>query len=189
ADSDEISAWAMEAFDQFIAPDHDQTGRQTFARSAAAEAIDSGLGRENEGFLAAGVGRIIGFVEMRGNHMAMLFVKREQHRQDMARRLLEHAPAGREGAEITMNSVNSAPSAENAYEGLGLRRRVAGSGFGDHDRKAGTRADSSGRTVGRTPRRERTLLRPVQRRRITLSPAACRFCHDCHDCQSTRETG
>lgn len=118
-DSEAISALVMAVFERCVAPDLDEEGRANFARDTTPEAVAGRLAEGSEGWLAERANRVVGVLEMRADHLKSLFVAPDCHGQGLARRLLERALAGREGAEIT---VNSSPYAMEIYEHLGFRR-------------------------------------------------------------------
>ena len=117
-DSGAISALVMGVFDEFIASDLDEAGRATFARDSTPEVFARRLASGSEGTLAEQDGALVAVLEMRGNHVKSLFVAPEGQGRGIARRLLEQALAGREGAEFT---VNSSPYAVEIYARLGFR--------------------------------------------------------------------
>lgn len=109
-------------FEEFEAPDYCQEGIKTFrdfiARSSIMEQFQDGTMQfwgcfDNE--------KIIGLIATRGqNHISLLFVDKDYHRQGVAtalfHTLLEHC-RNESAHEIT---VNSSPYAVNVYHKLGF---------------------------------------------------------------------
>ena len=116
-DAAEIAALIVGAFQTFIAPDYGEEGQTTFARFAAAEAIVGRLAADSGGWVASRAGEIVGYIEMLGDHISLLFVRADLNDAGIAGGLLKRILGVRCGARVT---VNSSPYARPMYERLGF---------------------------------------------------------------------
>lgn len=112
-------------FDEFEAPDYSEEGQKEFKNFIQKESI-SKLLKNNQlimwGYLKDN--QLIGIVAVRPpNHIALLFVDKNYHRQGIARLLfataVEQIKTTTSYQEIT---VNSSPYAEMAYKHLGFTK-------------------------------------------------------------------
>lgn len=117
-DLTEVAALIEAAFAAGIAPHYRDEGCATFRHFATVERICARLSDESEGWLAADSDdAIVGYVEMTGDHVRMLFTRPDQQRRGIGRRLLEHALGRRPNRDIT---VNSAPNSDGFYRQMGF---------------------------------------------------------------------
>ena len=108
------------AFEQFVAPGYAREGILEFYKFANPLAISRRL-QENL-LLSAKMpdGRIVGMIEVKNlNHISLLFVHPQQHKQGIARQLVSRAETIC-GPHTTLE-VNASPYAVPAYERLGFR--------------------------------------------------------------------
>lgn len=106
-------------FTRSIASQYRLEGRRTFLAYAEETALRSRLELGHAETLVAEHPRdgLVGCIELRGNHVSLLFVAHDHQRRGIARTLLQQALATRGDAEIT---VHAAPSSRAAYERLGF---------------------------------------------------------------------
>lgn len=116
-DSARIAELVEAGFAVAIAPHYGAQGCQTFRRFAAADAIAARLAAGNLAWVAVLDGGIVGYVEMDGDHMRMMFVDPRHQRRGLGRTLMERVLEGREGRTVT---VNSAPGADAFYRHMGF---------------------------------------------------------------------
>lgn len=112
------------AFEQFVAPGYSREGILEFYKFANPLAISRRL-KENL-LLSAKIsdGRIAGIIEVKNlNHISLLFVLPEYHRQGIARQLVNRAEAIC-GPHAALE-VNASPYAVPVYERLGFRAQSA----------------------------------------------------------------
>lgn len=113
-----IAALIERGFAAFVAPDTTEAGRSIFRAVASGESIAHRLGAGDLCLTAVQDDRVVGFLEMtRRDHIVLLFVDADLHRQGIARRLLETTLPQCKGSAIT---VNAAPGAISAYRALGF---------------------------------------------------------------------
>jgi len=119
----EVSRVILGSFEEFIAPESTEHGREEFRRYVEPTALAQRI-RADHFILVADVdGRIGGMIEVRqNNHIALLFVdKRVQHRgvaRELMHQALETARSRRPGLERV--TVNSSRFAVPMYEKLGF---------------------------------------------------------------------
>ena len=115
-EAEELHRLVMRAFDEFVAPDLPEGGREHFNEYASAARL-GGLERRQETVVAVSEGRPVGVGRIgRRNevpHIDLLFVEKEMHGQGIAReivrRLLEIARRDDPAAErVTVNATRYA---------------------------------------------------------------------------------
>ncbi|MBP2100217.1 GNAT family N-acetyltransferase [Enterococcus rivorum] len=111
-------------FDEFEAPDYSEEGQKEFKKFIQNENI-SQLIKNNQllmwGYLKKD--RLIGIVAVRPpNHIALLFVDKNYHRQGVARLLFNTAFEQIKTTTSQEITVNSSPYAEIAYKHLGFTK-------------------------------------------------------------------
>jgi len=115
---DRVAAVIESAFAANIAPRYGEEGCAAFRSFATVERIRARLSDESAGWVAVDEdGAALGYVEMTGDHLRMLFVRPDRQRGGIGRRLLEHALRQRGGRDIT---VNSAPNSDGFYQRMGF---------------------------------------------------------------------
>ena len=112
-----VAAIIEDGFAACVAGDFTDEGRAVFRAYAAPEAIAARLKRSNAGLVALRDGRVVGYLEIDGDHIRLLFVGRDHLRRGIAHALLAAASKDRAGRTIT---VHSSPYAVPAYERLGF---------------------------------------------------------------------
>jgi GNAT superfamily N-acetyltransferase len=118
-DASAISSLVETAFVAGIAPHYGEQGRATFVNFVRPEVIAKRLEADNEAWVAVRDGRsIVGYLELDGDHLKMLFVLPELQRSGVGRRLLSFLRVFRAGHTITLNS---APNADAFYLAMGFR--------------------------------------------------------------------
>ena len=118
-DLPEISALVEAAFAVGIAPRVSEEGCRAFRSFAAAGTIRARLSGESEGWVGVGAdGVFLGYVEMTGDHLRMLFTRPVIQGRGVGGRLFDHALDRRGGRGIT---VNSAPNSDGFYLRMGFR--------------------------------------------------------------------
>jgi ribosomal protein S18 acetylase RimI-like enzyme len=124
--SEEIPAaidlvWAV--FDEFEGPDYSPEGVEEFRKSVnqvtITEMVEHGVMRV---WGCKVNGQLAGVIAMRGtNHISLLFVRKENHRQGIARKLFDNVVKEcRKNEIIKRITVNSSPYAVEAYRRLGF---------------------------------------------------------------------
>ncbi len=124
-DAERISALVRASFDEFIAPDYTEQGMAEFRRYAEAEALRRRSERDHFVMVAEVDGVLAGMIEVRDcNHVALLFVAKDFHRQGIASRLLERglAEARARRPDVERVTINSSRYGVPAYERLGFRQ-------------------------------------------------------------------
>ena len=102
-----------EVFMEFEAPDYSQEGIDEFRHF-----LDNQDGiKKLQFFGALSQNRVVGVLAMREEHISLLFVKKEFHRQGIAKRLFQYMLAQIKSDRIT---VNSSPYAVEIYVRLGF---------------------------------------------------------------------
>lgn len=106
-------ALVWEVFTEFEAPDYSQEGIDEF------RSFLSNQGEMNKlQFIGAFIqDKIVGIIAMRQDHISLLFVKKEFHRQGIAKKLFWSVLSQNKGDRIT---VNSSPYALEIYRKLGF---------------------------------------------------------------------
>ncbi|MBE9558675.1 MAG: GNAT family N-acetyltransferase [Proteobacteria bacterium] len=118
-DASAISTLIEAAFAGGIAPHFGEQGHATFLNFIKPEVIAARLSDDNEAWVAIRDGRaIVGYAELAGDHLKMLFVRHELQRSGVGRRLLEFLRVFRKGHMV---SVNAAPNADAFYLAMGFR--------------------------------------------------------------------
>jgi GNAT superfamily N-acetyltransferase len=114
----------LEVFSEFEAPDYSQEGIKTFKEFIQ---LDSILKKIEAGELCfwecCKEDQIVGVIATKGlNHICLLFVKKEFHRQGIARRLFRKVLDVCLASEVVKKiTVNSSPYALEAYRRLGFQ--------------------------------------------------------------------
>lgn len=102
-----------DVFMEFEAPDYSQEGINEFRCF-----LDNRDGIEKLRFFGAfNRDKLVGTLAMRQNHISLLFVRKEFHRQGIAKKLFRHMLSQIISNEIT---VNSSPYALEVYEKFGF---------------------------------------------------------------------
>lgn len=118
-DAPTISALVVAAFHAGIAPHYGEQGRATFLDFVKPEAIAARLEGGNEAWVASREdGGIVGYLELDGDHLRMLFVRPDMQRTGVGRGLLKFLRVFRDGHRITLHS---APNADAFYLAMGFR--------------------------------------------------------------------
>jgi GNAT superfamily N-acetyltransferase len=118
-DAAAISTLIEAAFAGGIAPHFGEQGHVTFLNFIKPEVIAARLSADNEAWVAVGDARaIVGYAELAGDHLKMLFVRHELQRTGVGRRLLKFLRVFRKGHMV---SVNAAPNADAFYLAMGFR--------------------------------------------------------------------
>ena len=114
-----ISTLIEAAFAGGIAPHFGEQGRVTFLDFVKPQTIAARLAGDSEAWVAVRDGRtIVGYAELAGDHLKMLFVRHELQRTGVGRRLLRFLRVFRKGHTV---SVNAAPNADAFYLAMGFR--------------------------------------------------------------------
>ena len=117
-DASAISSLVETAFLAGIAPHYGEQGHSTFLDFVKPGVIAERLNADNEAWVAVREGRgIVGYLELDGDHLKMLFVHPELQRSGIGRRLLQFLRVFRAGHTITLNS---APNADAFYLAMGF---------------------------------------------------------------------
>jgi GNAT superfamily N-acetyltransferase len=113
----------LKSFNEFVAPDYNEEGQNEFKKFVNAESMRDRI-QNGDFIIVALVGsKIIGLIEVHSNnHIALLFVDKEWHRQGVAKKLLELAiDRGKENnSDLEAIEVHSSPFAVPVYEKLGF---------------------------------------------------------------------
>lgn len=118
-DAPAISTLIEAAFAGGIAPHFGEQGRATFLNFVTARTIAKRLSADSEAWVAVKNGRtIVGYAELAGDHLKMLFVRHESQRTGVGRELLAFLRVFRKGHVV---SVNAAPNADAFYLAMGFR--------------------------------------------------------------------
>ena len=114
----DVLALVREVFSEYEAPDYSDEGIQEFMRFIEPEAITEMLKESKLNmWMCEDNGKVIGTLAAKPNHICLLFVHGEYHRQGIARHLLNIFIEQTKPEEIT---VNSSPYAVEAYRRLGF---------------------------------------------------------------------
>lgn len=111
-------------FMEFEAPDYSQQGVQTFMEFSSKEAISDIIQKGELKFWMCLDGTdIVGVIALKQfNHVCMLFVDKEYHRQGIATELFKTSlDSVRKYCDITKVTVNSSPYAAEFYHKLGFK--------------------------------------------------------------------
>lgn len=107
------------AFAAGIAAHYGDEGRAAFRGFATVERIAARLSVESEGWVAVSEDdALLGYVEMTGDHLRMLFIRPDRQRGGIGRRLFGHALRQRGERAIT---VHSAPNSDEFYRRIGFK--------------------------------------------------------------------
>ena len=113
----------LKSFNEFVAPDYNEEGRDEFKKFVDAESMRDRIRNGDFVIVALVGGRIIGLIEVRlNNHISLMFVDEEWHRQGVAKRLLELAidRCRQNNHDLESIEVHSSPFAVLVYEKLGF---------------------------------------------------------------------
>ena len=125
SDADAASALARASFDEFIGPDYTPQGVEEFGKYVHGDALRERIARDHFVVVADTGHALAGMIEIRqNNHVALLFVEKQFHRQGIARELLNNALAEARVAQPDLErvTVNSSRHGVPAYEKLGFRQ-------------------------------------------------------------------
>jgi predicted GNAT family N-acyltransferase len=118
----DICDLVVEIFDEFVALDYSEEGRQEFYRYADPEALAARQGKNHFCLVAEMDDIIVGVIEIRDcNHISLLFVK--ERGRGIAKELF-HRALNRcigELSKISQVTVNSSPYAAPIYKRIGFR--------------------------------------------------------------------
>ncbi len=113
--------WAV--FQEFEAPDYTPQGIEEFRKFISYRSVIAKFEKEELSFWGGYVNReLVGVIATRGlNHICLLFVKKEFHRQGFARRLVQKVVERcAKECNTTTITVNSSPYAIEFYHRLGF---------------------------------------------------------------------
>ena len=125
SEAEAASALAIASFDEFIGPDYTPHGIEEFRKYAQADAIRERIAGDHFVIVGDTGHTLAGMIEIRqNNHVALLFVRTQFHRQGIARELLNNALAEARVAQPDLErvTVNSSRHGVPAYEKLGFRQ-------------------------------------------------------------------
>lgn len=110
-------------FGEFVAPLYETDGVEEFLRYVDPDRMVNRLIGNHFVLIAEKGGNLLGVIEIRDfNHVSLLFVAGNAHRQGIAKRLLEEAlEICKSKIDLSDVSVNSSPNAVEAYEKLGFK--------------------------------------------------------------------
>jgi len=109
-------------FSEFEAPEYVPEGIAVFQEFISFDSIDKMLEKGILRLWASYEGEFLtGVIAVRGQgHISLLFVRREYHKQGIARALFTVAEENCKNADIDTITVNSSPFAVGAYHSLGF---------------------------------------------------------------------
>lgn len=111
----------LEVFDEFVAPDYCVEGIKEFRQYINPELIEQRLKINCIIYIAEIDNLIVGVLELRDfNHISLLFVKKENHNQGVAKALVGKAVTISLKNKAEKLEVNSSPFAVNIYKRLGF---------------------------------------------------------------------
>lgn len=121
---DEACALVIRGFTEFIAPDYTPSGISTFLEMATPEELGKLAQAKGQFILtAAQDGKIIGLIAIKStNHIALLFVDRDQRGQGLGRELIHQATERclLFRPKVRKITVSAAPAAVAYYRRLGF---------------------------------------------------------------------
>tara|TARA_B100000614_G_C14404359_1_gene435092 strand:+ start:264 stop:788 length:525 start_codon:yes stop_codon:yes gene_type:complete len=120
----ELSAMVNAVFDEFVGGGYSAEGVRTFKEYVESDSIARRLQDGNLIYVAVAGSRIVGVIEIRSlDHVSLLFVVKEFHRRQIARRLLDYAIAEcrKRSSTFSALTVNASPYSETIYARLGFR--------------------------------------------------------------------
>lgn len=126
SDLHEVSKLVWCVFREFEAPEYADEGIEEFRKFVDVNNLESNYNSKNMEFYGCFLeGSLIGVISTRQlNHISLMFVDKDFHRQGIAKKLFELVK--RNLAEKcegeTIITVNSSPYAEKIYECLGFRK-------------------------------------------------------------------
>lgn len=113
-----IAGLIAAAYGAAMAHHHSAKGRETFLKFAAPTAIAARLAKDSEAWVAVRPDRsIVGYAELEGDHLRMLFVRHDLQRSGIGRELMKFVQVLRGGRTV---SLNSAPNADAFYLAMGF---------------------------------------------------------------------
>lgn len=119
-----VSDVVWEVFEEFVAPGYSYEGIETFKNFIQANEIRKAADSGRMFTICCWDGKIlVGVISMRdGYHICLLFVKKDYHRQGIAKELLKRAinKCKKIRPDLTQITVNSSPYAANIYKRLGF---------------------------------------------------------------------
>lgn len=124
-EENQVCRLVEDCFNQFVAPDYGQEGRDEFFKYLNPKYMAYRLGHEHFIMVAEDSGMIIGVIEVRKSyHISLMFVKRKYQKRGIAKKLVELAVerCRQSKPDITFIEVNSSPYAVSIYERLGFTR-------------------------------------------------------------------
>lgn len=110
-------------FDEFEGPDYAPEGVEEFRKSVNCETVTQMVSRGEMRLWGCYVyGQLAGVIATRGDaHISLLFVRKENHRQGIARKLFEIVlEECRKNDTVSRITVNSSPYAVEVYHRLGF---------------------------------------------------------------------
>lgn len=122
-DTDAVAAMILGSFEQFIAPDLSEEGRQAIREFISAAALIERQATGSLILLALDGAAVAGIIEIRDDsHLSLLFVATAYHRRGIARAMLDLALSQtlERNPTLTRLTVNSSPYAVGAYHHLGF---------------------------------------------------------------------
>ena len=118
-DAPAIASLIETAYAATIAPHFGKRGREAFLNTAAVSSIEARLAGDAEAWVAVRPDKsIVGYAEMDGDHLKMLFVRHELQRSGIGSALLRFLRVLRSGQMVT---VNVAPNADAFYLAMGFK--------------------------------------------------------------------
>lgn len=122
----EVSAFVWAVFAEFEAPEYTQEGIAEFKRYILPEQLKANVDNGTLSVICCKHNHeLVGVVATRANrHISLLFVKKEYHRQSIARNLLAKSiqDCCRANRNLSHITVNSSPYAVSIYEKLGFKK-------------------------------------------------------------------
>lgn len=123
ADIGEIAMLVECVFDQFVAPDYGEEGRDTFLKFIESDAFRQRWENGGVAWVACLNGQVVGMLEIRDNsHICLFFTTAEYQRHGIGRRLLAEAvdECQRRQDGLETMTVNSSPYSVEIYKRLGF---------------------------------------------------------------------
>ena len=120
---EETMSLVKEVFDEFEAPYYTKEGIESFYKFANYENIKEKLNESMQIFVEKDNNKIIGMIAIRDySHIALLFVKKEYHKQGIATKLMNTAIeyCKQNNSSLKNITVNSSPYAVEFYHKKGF---------------------------------------------------------------------
>jgi len=124
-EENEVCGLVADCFNEFVAPDYVQQGRDEFFKYLNPDSLARHLANEHFILVASCGSTIAGMIEVRQNfHISLLFVKRAYQKRGIARELVKTAidECRQAKPDVAFIEVNSSPYAVPIYEKLGFIR-------------------------------------------------------------------